>query len=70
MVIDCIHKIDNLNLPEEIYSIQLPFPKEETNVFSKDFYESPQGAQFEQDIADFIENIIINEFKMTPVKYI
>lgn len=70
VVIDCIHKIDNLILPEEIYSIQLPFPKEETNVFSKDFYESPQGAQFEQDIADFIENIIINEFKMTPVKYI
>ncbi len=68
-VIDCIHITDDLNLPEEIYLIQLPFPNEQANVFSKDFYESPQGVQFEQDIADFIENIIINEFLITPVKY-
>ncbi len=70
VVIDCIHEIDGLNLPEEIYSLQLPFPQGEANVFCKEFYESTQGAQFEQDIADFIENIIINEFAMNPVKYI
>ena len=70
VVIDCIHKIDGLQLPEEIYSLQLPFPNSDANVFSKEFYESQQGAQFEQIIADFIENIIINEFAMNPVKYL
>lgn len=69
VVIDCIQVTRKLKLPEEIYLLELPFPKEEANVFAKEFYESPQGAQFEQDIADFIENIIINEFNMNPVKY-
>lgn len=47
----------------------MPFPSVGTDVFSKDFYESEEGKQFEHDIAEFIENIIINEFGMNPVKF-
>ena len=72
VVVDCIHKIDGLNLPEDIYSLQLPFPnhENEANVFSKEFYQSPEGIKFEKDISDFIENIIMNEFAMNPIKYL
>ncbi len=69
VIIDCIHEIDGKNLPKEIYTLQMPFPSVGTDVFSKDFYESEEGKQFEHDIAEFIENIIINEFGMNPIKF-
>lgn len=51
----------------------MPYPIEDTSdltVFSKEFYESPEGISFEQSIADYISQIIIDEFAMTPIKYL
>ncbi|MCR5261127.1 MAG: papain-like cysteine peptidase [Candidatus Gastranaerophilales bacterium] len=73
VVIDCIGVLDNVNLPSEIFSKKMPYPIEDTSdltVFSKEFYESPEGISFEQSIADYISQIIIDEFAMTPIKYL
>lgn len=72
VVIDCINILKDTKIPNdnEIYTMTLPFPNGVgTDVFSKTFYESEEGSAFEQDISEFIQNIIINEFQTTPVKY-
>lgn len=70
VVIDCTNSINKKSLPQEIIFLEKPFPIEHPDVFDKSFYMSEPGAAFEQEIADFLENIIKEEFAIWPVNYL
>ena len=70
VVVDCIHKTDGTKFPRKVKILKLTFPKKGTDVFSKDFYESKEGQAFELEIANFIEDIIIQEFHVKPTKFL
>jgi len=69
VIVDFINVIPD-NLPSEIKFINLSLPSEDTDVFSKEFYLSENGMKTENEISEFIKNVIKNEFKITPVKFL
>jgi len=69
VVVDFMNIIPN-NLPSEIKFIKLSLPSDDTDVFSKEFYLSEDGMKTENEISEFIKNVIKNEFNITPVKFL
>lgn len=69
VVIDCTNNIEKNMLPQEIIFLKKPFPVEKPDVFNKDFYLSDKGKAFEEEIADFLENIIKDEFAIWPINF-
>lgn len=73
VVIDCVDILDETQLISEIFYKKISFPEEDTtdiNVFSKNFYESEKGIEFEKNISDFVKKIIIEEFATEPVNFL
>lgn len=70
IVIDCTNQISPKSLPQEIIFLQKAFPSKNQNVFDKTFYLSEDGMLFENQIADFIENTIKEEFAVWPVNFL
>lgn len=69
VVIDCINKTSGIILPKKIHVLRLNLPNKEVDVFSKNFYESKEGIDFEKSIISCIEEVIYQEFQVKPIKY-
>jgi len=54
---------------QNVIFLKKPFPVEKPDVFNKDFYLSDKGKAFEEEIADFLENIIKDEFAIWPINF-
>lgn len=70
VVIDLKDLVQPQKIPFEIYLTKMHLPKEDTDIFSVEFYNSEEGKYFEEKIANFIGNVIMKEFGVTVEKFL
>ena len=68
IIVDFVNLLSD-SLPFEIKAVKLELPSKNTDVFSKEFYQSDKGKEIEKKISDSIEKIVKKEFNTDMVKY-
>lgn len=70
VVVDCNDLVQPHKVPFEIYLTKMHLPKEDTDIFSSEFYNSEFGKIFEEKIANFVGNVIMKEFGYKIEKFL
>lgn len=69
VVIDFINILPD-NLENGMKKLNISLPTNNTDVFSKEFYTSNEGIVIENQIKNYIENLIQSEWGINPTKFL